>query len=97
MKCESCKIFKDMPEGSCCIWHMDNVVCGNKTTEECTEYIPGDKEKKRFIVHFHHPYYNEPSYEDQINTYAETNGLTIVQIAPLYGNGIFVLFEKGGE
>ena len=52
---------------------------------------------KRFVVHFHHPYWNEPSYEEQINNYAETNNLTIVQIAPLYGNGIFVLFEEGGE
>lgn len=52
---------------------------------------------KRFVVHFHLPYYDEPSYEDQINNYAESNDLTIVQIAPLYGNGIFVLFEKGGE
>ena len=51
---------------------------------------------KRFVVHFHLPYWNEPSYEEQINNYAETNNLTIVQIAPLYGNGIFVLFEEGG-
>ena len=49
---------------------------------------------KRFVVHFHLPYWNEPSYEEQINNYAETNNLTIVQIAPLYGNGIFVLFEE---
>ena len=51
---------------------------------------------KRFVVHFHCPSWKDPPYEEQINTYAKENNLTIVQIAPLYGYGIFVLFEKGG-
>ena len=40
MKCNTCKIYKEMPDGACCIWYMDNVVCGDKTSEDCTEYIP---------------------------------------------------------
>ena len=51
---------------------------------------------KRFVVRFPPPYYDEPSYEEHINNFAETNDLTIIQIAPSHGNGIFVLFEKGG-
>ena len=51
---------------------------------------------KRFVKHFY-AWYGDPLIEDQINDYAETNDLTIIQIAPMYGNGIFVLFEKGGE
>ena len=46
---------------------------------------------KRFVVHFYPAYYNE------INDYAKSNNLTIITIAPMYGNGIFVLFEKEGE
>lgn len=46
---------------------------------------------KRFVVHFY------PAVESEINNYAERNNLTIITIAPMYGNGIFVLFEKGGE
>lgn len=45
MKCNTCKIDKEMPIGACCVWYMDNVVCGDKTTEDCTEYIPCEKEK----------------------------------------------------
>ena len=39
-KCGTCKIAHEMPDMACCAWYMDNVVCGDKTTEECTEYIP---------------------------------------------------------
>ena len=45
---------------------------------------------KRFVVHFY------PADEDAINEYAEIKNLTIITIAPMSGNGIFVLFEKGG-
>ncbi len=44
-KCGTCKIAHEMPDMACCVWYMDNVVCGDKTTEDCTEYIPFDKEK----------------------------------------------------
>lgn len=45
---------------------------------------------KRFVVHFY------PADENAINEYAESLNLTIITIAPMSGNGIFVLFEKGG-
>lgn len=44
-KCGTCKIAHEMPDMACCAWYIDNVVCGDKTTEDCTEYIPCDKEK----------------------------------------------------
>ena len=44
-KCGTCKIAHEMSDMACCDWYMDNVVCGDKTTEDCTEYIPCDKEK----------------------------------------------------
>ena len=43
---------------------------------------------KRFVVHFY------PADEDAINEYAEIKNLIIITIAPMYGNGIFVLFEE---
>ena len=46
---------------------------------------------KRFVVHFY------PADADVINEYAETKNLTIITIAPMSGNGIFVLFEKGSD
>ncbi len=46
---------------------------------------------KRFVVHFY------PADAEEINNYAERNKLTIINIAPMYGNGIFVLFEKDGD
>jgi hypothetical protein len=47
----------------------------------------------RFVKHFYE-WYNEPPIEEQITNYAEINNLTIITIAPLYENGIYVLFEK---
>lgn len=47
----------------------------------------------RFVKHFYQ-WHGEPPLEEQITTYAESNNLTIITIAPLYGNGIYVLFEK---
>lgn len=49
---------------------------------------------KRFVKHFY-AWCSDPDYEDQINNYAEANNLTIVTIAPMNGNGIYVLFEDG--
>ena len=43
MKCETCEMMKrieDSNEPACCIWYMDNVVCGDKSVEDCTAYEP---------------------------------------------------------
>lgn len=40
-KCEKCKVMQEIKESkgpSCCIWYMDNIVCGNKSVKECPEY-----------------------------------------------------------
>lgn len=47
-KCKTCEIYKELKECSadaCCIWFMDNVVLGDKTIEDCTEYKPYNTEK----------------------------------------------------
>ena len=49
----------------------------------------------RFVKHFFE-WQGDGLIEDQINNYAERNNLTIITIAPLYQNGMYVLFEKGG-
>ena len=45
MKCKNCKLYNEMPESACCAWYLDNVVFGDKTLEDCSIYIPCDKEK----------------------------------------------------
>jgi hypothetical protein len=50
----------------------------------------------RFVKHFYE-WQHDSSIEDQINDYAERNNLTIITIAPLYQNGIYVLFEEGDD
>lgn len=50
---------------------------------------------KRFVKHFY-AWWTDQDYEDQINNYAETHNLMIVTIAPMNGDGIYVLFEDGG-
>ena len=43
MKCETCEMMKRIEasnEPACCIWYMDNVVCGAKSVEDCTAYQP---------------------------------------------------------
>lgn len=52
--------------------------------------------RERFVEHFEHGW-DETPIEKQINDYAENYCLKIITIAPLYQNGIYVLFEKGGE
>lgn len=52
-----------------------------------------EKRMKRFVEHFHIGYH-QPALEEQINTYAERENLKIITIAPVYGNGIYVLFER---
>ena len=48
---------------------------------------------RRFVKHFT-PRNGESSVEDRINGFAERNKLKIIMIAPLYLNGIYVLFEE---
>ena len=45
MKCDSCKIYAEMPLYSCCAWLLDEVICGDKTLEECPKYVPLETEK----------------------------------------------------
>ena len=43
MKCETCEVMKRIEaskEPACCVWLMENVVCGNKSVEECDAYEP---------------------------------------------------------
>ena len=49
----------------------------------------------RFVKYFFE-WQDDGLIEDQINNYAERNNLTIITIAPLYQNGMYVLFEEGG-
>lgn len=49
----------------------------------------------RFVKHFYNGY-DTPPIEEQINKYAVKRNLTIITIAPLYQNGMYVLFEKKG-
>ena len=38
-RCKTCKIYnKTLNKFACCKWYMDNVVCGNKSVKDCTEY-----------------------------------------------------------
>ena len=42
-KCDTCKIQMDINNSdvpACCKWLMDNVVIGNKSIDDCTEYEP---------------------------------------------------------
>lgn len=43
-KCDTCIIdAKARKENGCCIWYMDNVVCGDKSVNDCSEYIKDDR------------------------------------------------------
>ena len=49
MKCETCEVMKRIEaskEPACCVWLMENVVCGNKSVEECDAYEPQKGEEK---------------------------------------------------
>lgn len=53
---------------------------------------------KRFVKWFNHDGRNGcEGVERDINIYAEINNLTIINIAPYYFWGVYVLFEEGGE
>lgn len=39
--CDTCKIHDEVmnsKEPACCVWLMENVICGNKTVKECEVY-----------------------------------------------------------
>ena len=41
MKCDTCKVHKRVMESeapACCVWLLDNVVCGDKSVEDCPVY-----------------------------------------------------------
>ena len=45
MKCDTCKANKrvmESEEPACCVWMLDNVVCGDKSVDECPEYEEDD-------------------------------------------------------
>lgn len=40
-KCKNCKVFHAVlyeATPSCCAWYLDNVVCGDKTVDDCLNY-----------------------------------------------------------
>lgn len=42
-KCETCKVYEEVCKSevpACCKWFIDNVVIGDHTVDECTEYEP---------------------------------------------------------
>lgn len=50
MKCKTCSVMKRIEESnepSCCVWLMDNVICGNKSVEDCEAYEPPIEEQNR--------------------------------------------------
>ena len=45
MKCDTCKVNKRVMESeapACCVWLLDNVVCGDKSVEDCPVYEEAD-------------------------------------------------------
>ena len=45
-KCDSCKIMDEARKLNgpcCCMWYMDNVVCGDKSIKDCTDYQKNNK------------------------------------------------------
>ena len=43
MKCETCEVMKRVKasnEPACCVWYIDNVVCGDKSVEDCDACEP---------------------------------------------------------
>lgn len=57
------------------------------------QILRGGDRMRRFVKHFY-SWYDDAPIEDRINDYAETNNLNIITIAPMSGNGIYVLFEE---
>lgn len=47
-KCDTCGIAREAIESNepaCCSWYIESVVCGDKTINDCTEYIPEKEEE----------------------------------------------------
>ena len=45
-KCDSCKIMDEARKSNepcCCMWYMDNVVCGDKSIKDCTDHQKNNK------------------------------------------------------
>ena len=43
MKCETCEVMKRIKASNkpaCCVWYIDNVVCGDKSVEDCDACEP---------------------------------------------------------
>lgn len=43
MKCETCEVMKRIKasnEPACCVWYIDNVICGDKSVEDCDACEP---------------------------------------------------------
>jgi hypothetical protein len=48
IRCATCQVHRDATksaEPACCVWFMDNVICGNKTADDCPVYEPMKGEK----------------------------------------------------
>lgn len=46
MKCETCAVYKRVliagDEPVCCAWYLENVICGEKSVSDCTDYEKED-------------------------------------------------------
>ena len=52
MRCDTCDVMRrimNSAEPACCKWMMDNVICGDKSVDDCPMYekIKGERKKKR--------------------------------------------------
>ena len=47
-RCDTCDVTRrvnESAEPACCAWLMENVVCGNKSVDDCPVYEPMKKEE----------------------------------------------------
>ena len=47
-RCSTCKTYAEVmasDEPACCVWYMDNVICGDKTSDDCPDYEKRFKER----------------------------------------------------
>lgn len=48
-KCETCKIHKKaIEEFGVCMWYMWNVVCGDKSINDCPKYVDVKDNRTKF-------------------------------------------------
>jgi len=41
MKCDNCLVVEQMSKSdvpACCAWYLENVVCGDKSVDDCPEW-----------------------------------------------------------